>query len=93
MCYNTHGTGRKIQMSKKKETFEKLIKRLEEIVECMERGEIELDESIRLYEEGMEKSAKLTEMLTAARTRIQQLIKRENGSLGVEDFNVPSNDE
>ena len=80
-------------MSKKKETFEKLIKRLEEIVECMERGEIELDESIRLYEEGMEKSAKLTEMLTAARTRIQQLIKRENGSLGVEDFNVPSNDE
>ena len=80
-------------MRKKNETFEELVKRLEQIVERMERGDIDLDESIKLYEEGLDKSTKLTEMLTATRGRIQQLIKQENGSLGVEDINISSNEE
>ena len=93
MLYNMHWTGRELQMRKKNETFEELVKRLELIVERMERGDIDLDESIRLYEEGLNKSTKLTEMLTATRARIQQLIKQENGSLGVEDINISSNEE
>ena len=80
-------------MRKKNENFEELVKRLEQIVDRMERGDIDLDESIRLYEEGLDKSTKLTEMLTATRGRIQQLIKQENGSLGVEEINISSNEE
>ena len=93
MLYNMHRTGKELQMGKKNETFEELVKRLEQIVERMESGDIDLDESIKLYEEGLDKSTKLTEMLTATRTKIQQLIKQENGSLDLEDINISSNEE
>ena len=93
MLYNMHRTGKELQMRKKNETFEELVKRLEQIVERMESGDIDLDESIKLYEEGLDKSKKLTEMLAATRARIQQLIKQENGSLGLEDINISSNEE
>ena len=73
-------------MGEKKENFEKLLHRLEEIVETMERGEITLDESLKLYEEGMEKSRKLTEILTAARARVQKLVRDEDEHLRMEDF-------
>ncbi len=43
--------------------FEEAIKRLEEIVKKLEAGEVSLDDSIKLYEEGLELSVKLQNKL------------------------------
>ena len=40
-------------MSKDKNNFEKNLHKLEEIVEKLENGEVDLEESVKLYEEGM----------------------------------------
>ena len=42
-----------MEKNKKKQTFENSIKKLEDIVEKLESGEIDLEESVSLYEEGM----------------------------------------
>ena len=41
-------------MEKKNPTFEENMARLEQIVRTMERGEVPLEESIRLFQEGTE---------------------------------------
>ena len=40
-------------MTKDKNNFEANLKKLEEIVEKLENGEVDLEESVKLYEEGM----------------------------------------
>ena len=40
-------------MTKDKNNFESNLKKLEEIVEKLENGEVDLEESVKLYDEGM----------------------------------------
>ena len=42
-------------MPKKKQTFENAMQRLEEIVSLLEKNEAPLDDSLKLFEEGVEK--------------------------------------
>lgn len=51
--------------------FEQSMKRLEQIVEQMESGELALEELITRYEEGMKLVKLCQERLTAAEERIQ----------------------
>lgn len=53
--------------------FEKIIKRLEEIVSKLESGNCELDEAIELYSEGTILSAKAKEKLETAKQKIENL--------------------
>jgi len=57
----------------KKQSFEEKLARLETIVERLERGETPLEESIRLYEEGMKIGKTCRLMLEEAEQRIQTL--------------------
>jgi len=85
----THVGGRKEKKSKKgakAESFEKLLGRLEEIVETMEGGGLPLDEMMKLYEEGVQKAEALTSMLADARTRVMKLVKNANGKPLLEQF-------
>lgn len=41
-------------MAKKKQSFEEALERLEEIVHEMEAGELSLDDTVKLYKEGVE---------------------------------------
>lgn len=41
-------------MAKKTKTFEEALSRLEEIVTLMEKGELSLDDTVKLYKEGVE---------------------------------------
>ena len=41
-------------MAKKKQSFEEALERLEEIVRNMEAGELTLDDTVKLYKEGVE---------------------------------------
>ncbi len=57
----------------KKITFEEAAGRLEEIVRRLEEGEVPLEESIRLYEEGMKLGAMCRRILDEADQRIRKL--------------------
>ncbi len=68
---------------KKKEsadrTFEESLHRLEEIVEKLESGGVPLEESIKLYEEGITLAKACTERLTQAELTIKRLGKDVEG--------------
>jgi len=54
--------------------FEKKLTRLEEIVGKMEKGEMGLDESLKLFEEGVKLSRECQGLLGEAEAKVQQLV-------------------
>lgn len=56
-------------------TYEQAIKRLEEIVDLLEKKDTPLDESIKLFEEGTKLSAFCNDKLLKAKQKITQLTK------------------
>jgi len=74
---------------RKKKTFESSLARLEEIVRAMESGDIMLDESLSLYEEGIKLIKFCTKALDDAEQKVKILQKGEDGSLVEVDFTAP----
>jgi exodeoxyribonuclease VII small subunit len=68
-----------------KQTFEDAIKRLEEIVSKLEQGNVPLDESLDLYEEGIQLSRTCSEKLKTAELRIKKLGKDIKGQFELTD--------
>lgn len=66
--------------SKKKLTFEDSLRRLEEISSILEGGEAGLDDTIKLYEEGIKLSEECYTKLNSAELKVNELKKelREN---------------
>lgn len=64
-------------MSKTKSTksFEEKLKRLEQISEMLESGDVQLEESISLFEEGIKLSKECLTILENAELKITQLKK------------------
>ena len=62
-------------MSKNEENFEELMEKLEEITGKLEADKLTLDESVKLFEEGMQISKKCNEKLEDAEKRITILLK------------------
>ncbi len=67
------------------ESFEQLFRELEETVAKLEAGDLALDESLALFERGMELSKKCGELLDQAELRIKQLAPRD-GEIEIEDL-------
>jgi len=59
----------------KEKSFEQQMKMLQQIVEKLEANDVELDESIKLYEEGLKLSKTLKDQLSAFEEKIAQLNK------------------
>ncbi len=55
-------------------SFEDGIKRLSEIVQTLERGDLPLEESLRLFEEGVGLSRASQERLDSAQKRVEELL-------------------
>ena len=55
-------------------TFEQAIKRLSEIVQALEKGDLPLEESLRLFEEGVALSRASQEKLDGAQKRVEELL-------------------
>lgn len=69
--------------------FEKKLSRLEEIVQKMERGELALDESLKLFEEGVKLSRDCHAQLTKAEAQVKKLVSVDDkGQAVTEDFNT-----
>ena len=73
-------------MEEKKENFEEILENLEQIVEKIESGRLGLEESIRLYEEGMQKAEKLEVILAETRERVLKLVDSGDGKPSLEPF-------
>jgi exodeoxyribonuclease VII small subunit len=56
------------------QSFEAAIQRLTEIVQTLERGDLPLEESLRLFEEGVKLSRASQSRLDAAEKRVEQLL-------------------
>lgn len=65
----------KTSKSGEKENFEGALKRLEQIVQKLEEGGLSLDESLKLFEEGIEISRSCTKKLSEAEKKVEKLIK------------------
>jgi len=61
-------------------SFEQSLKRLEEIVNRLERGDVPLEDSLRLYEEGLELSKVCGERLAQAELTLKRLSKSAKGA-------------
>ena len=69
--------------------FEECLQRLEAIVKELERGELALEESLKLFEEGIAISGSCRKELDEAEGKIEILLK-DNGQLRTEIFSESS---
>ena len=73
-------------MSKQSKTFEESMNRLEQIVRAMERGDVPLEESLKLFQEGTELVQTCTKLLDNAQLQIKKVMTAADGSPVMEDF-------
>lgn len=73
-------------MSKQSQTFEESMIRLEQIVRAMERGDVALEESLKLFREGTELVQSCAKLLDDAQMQIQKVMTAADGSPVMEDF-------
>ena len=71
----------RVPRSKCMASFEESLKKLEGIVEQLEKGDLALEESLKLFEEGVGLSAACKKELDEAEGRVQTLVKQRDGSL------------
>jgi exodeoxyribonuclease VII small subunit len=66
-------------------TFEQALEALEKIVDDLERGDVPLDHSIRIYERGEALKAHCDRLLRAAEDKVEKIrLSREGKPVGVE---------
>ena len=74
-------------MSEKKVDFEKSMEELENIVTKLEKGDLNLDQSVSKFEQGMKLSKICSEILERAEKRITILLKKDD-EVTEENFSV-----
>ena len=75
-------------MSQKKHTFEENMQRLEEIVRTMEQGDLALEASLKLFQEGTELVRECTEQLDMAQLQVKKLTAKPDGTPVEEDLDA-----
>lgn len=73
-------------MNQENQTFEASMTRLEQIVRAMERGDVPLEESLKLFQEGTELVRNCQKLLDDAQLQIKKIMTAPNGSPVEEDF-------
>ena len=73
-------------MNKQNKTFEESMARLEQIVRAMERGDVALEESLKLFQEGTELVRTCSKLLDDAQLQIKKVMTAADGSPVMEEF-------
>ena len=73
--------------------FEKAMQRLEQIVEDLEKGDLDIDKSLEIFEEGVKMSRVCSKKLIEAEAKIEKLIQNGKGELVTELFPVENEDD
>ena len=66
--------------------FEESLRKLESIVGQLEQGDLALEESLKLFEQGVTLSGACKQELDAAEGKVQMLVKQRDGSMKPEPF-------
>ena len=78
-------------MAEKK--FEDAMKRLEDIVEDLEGGELPLEDSLKAFEEGMKLLTFCSDKLDEVEKRVDLLVKESDGRYAKKPFNADEQEE
>ena len=73
-------------MNQQNMTFEANMQRLEQIVRAMERGDVALDESLKLFQEGTELVKNCSTMLDEAELQVKKVITAPDGTPVLEEM-------
>lgn len=73
-------------MNQPNKTFEESMARLEAIVRSMERGDVALEESLKLFQEGTELVRNCQKLLDDAQLQVKMILTAPDGSPVEEDF-------
>ena len=73
-------------MNQPNQTFEASMARLEQIVRAMERGDVVLEESLKLFQEGTELVRACGKLLDEAELQIEKVVKGPDGNPTFEEF-------
>ena len=73
-------------MNQKSETFEESMVRLEQIVRAMERGDVPLEESLKLFQEGTQLVQSCGKLLDNAQLQVNKIMTAADGSPVEEEF-------
>ena len=73
-------------MSKKNRSFEENMIRLEQIVRAMEKGDVPLEESLKLFQEGTELVRSCESLLEKAQQQVVKVVAQEDGTPAEEAF-------
>ena len=73
-------------MNQQNATFEASMQRLEQIVRAMERGDVPLEESLKLFQEGTELVRSCGKLLDDAELQVKKVITAPDGSPVLEDM-------
>ena len=74
-------------------TFEECLARLEQIVAALESGNLPLEESLKVFEEGVALARHCGRYLEDAERRIEVLAKDDSGAVTTRPFAVPADEE
>jgi len=66
--------------------FEEAVKKLEKIVDDLEKGDLSLEEALKKYQEGLELSRLCSQRLESARKKIDVLAKNKKGEFELKPF-------
>ncbi len=70
--------------------FEELLAASEEIVDALEGGGLGLEESLKLYEKGVENLRQCAQLLEAAETKVKILVEKTQDAFELADFEEPA---
>ena len=73
-------------MNHNNKTFEENMGRLEQIVRAMERGDVALEESLKLFQEGTELVRSCGKLLDEAELQVKKIMTDANGNPAEEAF-------
>jgi exodeoxyribonuclease VII small subunit len=73
-------------MNQQNKTFEENMLRLEQIVRAMERGDVALEESLKLFQEGTELVRSCGKLLDDAELQVKKVMTAADGTPILEDF-------
>lgn len=73
-------------MNSRNKTFEESMQRLEQIVRAMERGDVALEESLKLFQEGTELIRSCNQLLDEAQLHVKKIMTAPDGSPVEEEF-------
>ena len=73
-------------MNSNNQTFEQSMVRLEQIVRAMEKGDVELEESLKMFQEGTESIRRCGKLLDEAELQVKKIMTAPDGSPVEEAF-------